>query len=143
MIRNEYTCKIIAYCLTFGIGLGLVLCLFTAIASPKSLSSEEEEKYRQIAIQYYESGIDISDENIIVSSYSQHMVSVVNSEEPLEPSLSFKFEDDNRITVKTGLNMYVIKIFPAIFCFSVIGSILVAFVILLMSLFIPYQKERG
>ena len=130
MERREILYKKFGYCLVIGVVLGLLGCLFSAIASPEDLTAEERATYQQLATEYYETGEYNSDSNISVSYYSQHLVNVVDNSRPFTPSLSFEFDEDNdKVVVHQDINLAVIRVFPVIIIASVAISIVVGFIL--------------
>lgn len=136
MERREILYKTFGYCLVIGVVLGLLGCLFSAIASPEDLTAEERATYQQLATEYYKTGEYNSDSNISVSYYSQHLVNVVDNSRPFTPSLSFEFdEDNNKVVVHQDINLAVIRVFPVIIMVSVVIMVVVGFILSIIGYF--------
>ena len=141
--QHEFTSKLFAYCLVIGIAVGLMVCLFLTASTPEGLTQEETTSYQRIATQFYETGNYSADDNIQVSSYSQHTVNVVNTDKPLTPSLTFKFEKGKVISVDSGINFSVVKVYPKVLTISILICLAFAAVVWVISKLLYRNTKEG
>lgn len=133
--------KFFSYCLVAGVFVAGIICIMAPFAGFDKLSEDDYIHYAEIATQYFENGT-INAENISATKVSNATITVVATDRPFSPSLTFVFEKD-KCKVENGVNLYFLQIIPFIFLVC-IGAMLIIGVILypIMS-YLPQNKEGG
>lgn len=140
--RRELTFKIFRNGFVTAVFVWALFCLFCPIVHPDNLSNEEYQKYQAIATSYYETGAYSCEYNIVVTKNTPKSINVLDSSRPLSPSLTFNFSQDE-VKVKTGINLYCLKLVLPSLALSVICFMAFACIVWVISVIRIPNKEEG